>query len=341
MRLISTRGKKGMKRKFLTALLTVTLALTMCACDDEYYEYEDDSSYGSYDEGSYGDETSEYPDSSYDESYDSSFGAFSKDYPFDTSLGSAKELEGNIAIISVFVNDAATCWDFENSADQEMESLIYNDLKIATEYLEGVAKDYGRDMDMMYDWGEHPELAYEITLNEDYCAWRNDDTNFEDLDFKIWELVDQEVPTAEVLQKTNCSQAVYMLYFNTPSSNTVTSCTRNYYEGMPYPYEMCYMFMNCEGYKEPPACFAHEILHTFGAVDLYMATEYDGMTQDYVDYAANARTNDIMRVCEDPKTGVYVYDSIKNDVTEITAYYVGLTDHSKEVDEWGLGRSQH
>lgn len=333
-----------MKRKLLTALLTVSLTLTMCACDDEYYEYDDGSSYGSYEDdssyGSYEDGTYEYPDDSYDQSDDfqSYYSSYQNDYPFDTSLGSAKELKGNIAIISVFVNDNLTGWDFENSKDSETEGLIYNDLKIATEYLEKVAKDYGSDMDMIYDWVEHPELGYEITVNAQYNTI---DSSYGEMDNILWDAIASNIDTPAVLEKTNCSQAVYMLYFNTPSSNTITSCTRSYYEGMPYPYELCYMFMNCEGDMEPPACFAHEILHTFGAVDIYQASGYDAMTQEYSDYAANAGTNDIMRICEDPKTGEYVYDSIKNEVTDVTAYYVGLTDYSQTVDEWGLGKSQH
>ncbi len=125
---------KGMKKKILTAVLTAALALSLCACADEYYEY--DESGENYSEGySYDENDGSYYDSSYDQSddYQSYYSQDTTDYPFDTSIGSAKELDGKIAIISIFVNDNTTSWDFENSADQEMEGLIYNDLKIATE----------------------------------------------------------------------------------------------------------------------------------------------------------------------------------------------------------------
>ncbi len=328
-----------MKKKILTAVLTAALALSLCACADEYYEY--DESGENYSEGySYDENDGSYYDSSYDQSddYQSYYSQDTTDYPFDTSIGSAKELDGKIAIISIFVNDNTTSWDFENSADQEMEGLIYNDLKIATEYLENAVKDYGRDMDMIYDWAEIPELAYTLDVNADY---QTIDDSYGDLDYSFWDAISKNVPTEDILNKTGATQAVYMLYFNTPASNTKTSCTRNHYEGMPYPYEMCYMFMNCSGDKEPPACFAHEILHTFGAVDLYMASEFDGITQEYVDYAESSKLNDIMRICEDPKNGAYLYDTIKNEITDITAYYTGLTDSSETVDEWGFPRSQH
>ena len=43
-----------------------------------------------------------------------------------------------------------------------------------------------------------------------------------------------------------------------------------------------------------------------------------------------------MLLCSDPKSGDYLYDDIVNEVSELTAYYVGLTDRSDIVDEWGL-----
>ena len=130
-----------------------------------------------------------------------------------------------------------------------------------------------------------------------------------------------------------------MMYFNTPETNTITSNTVFCYESE-FTYEICFMFMNCEGHLECPSHFAHEMLHTFGVPDLYTAADY-GITQEYVDYAANSGLNDIMRINQDPQTGELLYDSIPNEVTDITAYYAGLTDYSETVNEWGFAPSQH
>ena len=48
-----------------------------------------------------------------------------------------------------------------------------------------------------------------------------------------------------------------------------------------------------------------------------------------------------MRVDYDPDTYQYSYDSITNEITDITAYYIGLTDYSETVNEWGFEKSQH
>ena len=48
-----------------------------------------------------------------------------------------------------------------------------------------------------------------------------------------------------------------------------------------------------------------------------------------------------MRVTWDLNTNYYVYDSVKNEMTDITAYYLGLTDYSETVQTWGLGQSDY
>ena len=127
-------------------------------------------------------------------------------------------------------------------------------------------------------------------------------------------------------------------------SNNSTSCTRNYYEGMEYPYEMCYIYMFCDNEEESPASIAHEILHLFGAPDLYSAdTDGDnyGVPQELVDELERTQSNDIMYTTYDAKKDIAYYDKITNDFTEVDAYYVGLTGSCDFVNEWNLQPSQH
>ena len=65
-----------------------------------------------------------------------------------------------------------------------------------------------------------------------------------------------------------------MLYLNSPGDNDQPSCTRDFYAGMPYPYEICYIQMRNRRDVSVPAIFAHEMLHTFGAPDLYWTDSY-------------------------------------------------------------------
>lgn len=322
-----------MKRRIIACCLAASMVLGLAGCmEEEGYEgYEADYSEEQY-ESSEETEDEEYYSESETTYSDSEYG-----YPYDNHLGTAKELEGKIAVVSIFVNDATTGWNFESEADQQLDALIYKDLEVATDYLENVSKSYGKDVEFIYDWEQYPELAVDLDITD--MDYREVDSNYNQFYNAGSNSIDQNVQTAKILSDVGADQVIYMMYFNTPESNTITSTTFFCYESES-TYEICFMFMNCEGYLECPSHFAHEMLHTFGVPDLYTAADY-GITQEYVDYAANSGLNDIMRINEDPQTGEYLYDSIVNEVTDITAYYAGLTDYSETVNEWGFAPSQH
>ena len=322
-----------MKRRIIACCLAASMVLGLAGCmEEEGYEgYEADYSEEQY-ESSEETEDDEYYSESETTYSDSEYG-----YPYDNHLGTAKELEGKIAVVSIFVNDATTGWNFESEADQQLDALIYKDLEIATDYLENVSKSYGKDVEFIYDWKQYPELAMDLDITD--IDYREVDSNYNQFYNAGSNSIDQNVQTAKILSDVGADQIIYMMYFNTPETNTITSNTVFCYESE-FTYEICFMFMNCEGEFECPSHFAHEMLHTFGVPDLYTAADY-GITQEYVDYAANSGLNDIMRTNDDPQTGLYVYDSITNEVTDITAYYAGLTDYSETVNEWGFAPSQH
>ena len=322
-----------MKRRIIACCLAASMVLGLTGCmEEEGYEgYEADYSEEQY-ESSEETEDEEFYSESETTYSDSEYG-----YPYDNHLGTAKELEGKIAVVSIFVNDATTGWNFESEADQQLDALIYKDLEVATDYLENVSKSYGKDVEFIYDWEQYPELAVDLDITD--IDYREVDSNYNQFYNAGSNSIDQNVQTAKILSDVGADQVIYMMYFNTPETNTITSTTFFCHDSE-FTYEICFMFMNCEGYLECPSHFAHEMLHTFGVPDLYTAVDY-GITQEYVDYAANSGLNDIMRINDDPETGLYVYDSIPNEVTDITAYYAGLTDYSETVNEWGFAPSQH
>ena len=304
-----------MKRRIIACCLAASMVLGLAGCmEEEGYEgYEADYSEEQY-ESSEETEDEEFYSESETTYSDSEYG-----YPYDNHLGTAKELEGKIAVVSIFVNDATTGWNFESEADQQMDALIYKDLQVATEYLENVSKSYGKDVEFIYDWKQYPELAMDLDITD--IDYREVWDNFEQFNYTASINIDQNVQTAKILSDVGADQIIYMMYFNTPETNTITSNTVFCYESE-FTYEICFMFMNCEGHLECPSHFAHEML-------------------EYVDYAANSGLNDIMRINQDPQTGELLYDSIPNEVTDITAYYAGLTDYSETVNEWGFAPSQH
>ena len=108
------------------------------------------------------------------------------------------------------------------------------------------------------------------------------------------------------------------------------------------PYETIYLTM---GYFDGqpqyvnPSTVAHEILHAFGASDLYQNTDYlYNISQEYIDFINENELNDIMRCPETGDAGNY--DSINSEISDITAYYVGLADSSETVDQWGFDKRE-
>ena len=105
------------------------------------------------------------------------------------------------------------------------------------------------------------------------------------------------------------------------------SCSPDYY------IEFCNIFVRFDDiFVTKPPSYAHEMMHCFGAHDLYYANEF--IPQEYVEYLMNTYSNDIMYTVADSK-------DIPNDFTALDAYYVGILDDCEEVSQWGLARSEH
>ena len=98
-------------------------------------------------------------------------------------------------------------------------------------------------------------------------------------------------------------------------------------------------YFNYQPQYVTPSTVAHEILHAFGASDLYQNTDYlYNISQEYIDFINENELNDIMRCPETGDAGNY--DSINSEISDITAYYVGLADSSETVDQWGFDKRE-
>ena len=117
----------------------------------------------------------------------------------------------------------------------------------------------------------------------------------------------------------------------------------DYYEGGSYDYGGQY-YPATQGCDPCPAGIAHEMLHAFGAPDLYCADVYGdnyGVSEELVNYYEEIQSNDLMFTNYDRITGDSYYDRISNDFTDLDAYYCGIIDRPAEADEWGLSPSEH
>ena len=253
------------------------------------------------------------------------------------TYGSAKDLAGTSIVVSIFADDKTTSWDDEKDAATIENIRSY--LGIAEQYLEDTASAYNKSADFITDFKANPDLKYLMTFDDVITTQEYIDAG--NADEPAWNFIDTNIDEDALKQKYDADNVIYMIFVNSDEDCTAISCTRNWYEGMPYDYEMVYLFNYDSGLVNGPAVYAHEILHTFGAPDLYATDEEYNISDDFLEYIAANYPNDIMLTCSDLESGDYLYDSINNEVTEITAYYVGLIDSSDIAKEWNLGESQH
>ena len=344
-----------MKKKILMGLWIICVMVVFTGCGYDYYDYgyNDDGYCGVfYGDDGYGDDG--YCDDGYcgvlygDDGYgDDDYGDDDSDVGWSDGdensqgegLGSAKEMDGTTVVVSIFMDDSNTSWDFSNQEDRDTRSDCKQYMGVATDWLTEQCADYGVNSDFIYDWNQNIDLYMTGSIN---CDATDDYSN--DLYYEEMEWVDGNVDSEAILSEYSADNIIYMMYINTEYSSQIPSCTYVCTSDSEYPYEIVTIYVRAYGEDESPATYAHEILHTFGAPDLYMADEDGtnyGITQEYVDELEEMQSNDIMFTTYDAVSQIPYYDHISNEFSEIIAYYVGLTDYSSVVEQWGFDRSEH
>lgn len=251
----------------------------------------------------------------------------------DFTHGSAGAAEGSTLVISIFADDPDYAWT-ASAQDMTRMAECCEYLRIAADYTADVASAYGKRADIVADFEAHPDLCYRAAFPASIVS---DDG----ADAAVWQFIDGEIDVSGLLARYDAPHCVFFLFLNTDAASTPITCTRTWYESMPYPYEIVYLYRMDSGVVNCPAVYAHELFHAFGAPDYYMPDPEFAIGEDFVAYAAQAMPYDIMNYCSDPATDTYLYDAIHNPTGDLTAYYIGLTDHCDLAEQWGLAPSQH
>ena len=119
-----------------------------------------------------------------------------------------------------------------------------------------------------------------------------------------------------------------------------TSFTMAHYadDGDSFYYEYSCLYKTdayTDGEAESPATYAHEILHLFGAPDLYEGSSDPYVDEALVRYVADTYPGDIMlSTYEDD--GSSRFDAITKEISPLTAYCLGLADTCPELAQFPL-----
>ena len=237
--------------------------------------------------------------------------------------GSAGNINGTTIVITLFVSDVEYGWDVKTYDDVQRIDTVNEYLSMAGDYLEDQVSRYGGEAVFITDFISNKDLAYYIRVN------RNMENAELDGDYganeeALWINIDEQIDVDALKAKYQADNAVFLAVFNTDVTNPAITCTRNWYPGIESDNEIVFLYYIDYGQVNPPAVYAHEILHTFSAPDLYAADPDFGITSRNLSGLQDKYPNDIMLTCSDLSTGEYVYDRITNDITEVTASYIGL-----------------
>ncbi len=255
-------------------------------------------------------------------------------YSLQFPHGTADTPAGRTIVVSIFGDYEDYTWDFDSDIDLNTKDKVNRYLKIAGDFIEDAAAAYDISSEFITDFYENPDLCYQVSLDYDMSdQYMRDDI--------VMKYIHKNIDTDALMEKYDADNLIFFYIMNTDYKNRSTTSTRDWYEGMKYPYEVVYLFTIDDVEANCPAVYAHEMLHTFGAPDLYQCDEYYGIDKKALQYIERNYPNEIMYTCSDRRSGKYHYDRITNEVSSITAYYIGLTDISDIVSELGLEESQH
>lgn len=238
-------------------------------------------------------------------------------------FGTAGRLEGDTLIISIFTSDAGTSWSGSGAdADTAAETLRY--LGIASAWITASAKEYGSDVNFIFDWQTDGDLRYDVKFDEDLVLPECDMYTLQS------DYVKNNIDTEGLRRKYHAENVIYFFFFNTEYGLEFNPWAVGGTWGDVFYVEYVNLYVRFGEFFAPPATYAHEILHAFGAPDMYY--ENNVITREYVTMCEEYGALDIMFT-------VNMGDEITSRFTPLDAYYVGIADRPAEADAWGLGYS--
>lgn len=259
----------------------------------------------------------------------------------DPRYGWAKRIEDKTVIVSVFADDNIYKW-----GDEITDEMFYTAeyLDIAMEFLGRQLRRYGHETEYVYDWNKYLTGGNDVDHELFQRAYFDVPLVGDKVDTKV---IDEYMnsPAAmknKLLGKYNAENIIYLFFINTPTYNEYSSTAYMWMQEGDPENEFVLMYNNVNFAKEGPTAYLHEILHCFGAVDLYKpnGNGYDiPISEEYITKLIIRQSNDIMFSVYESREGYVNYDRVTGEFSDVDAYYTGLLDHCDEVEEFGLGKS--
>ena len=225
-----------------------------------------------------------------------------------TKIGSCKKLEGIIYVLSVFISVKGCEWD--NNSAQQMYNLLFQ----AENWLTQQARRYGKSITFENGgYGADGSVLANRYVNLTTARSGNLHPYFDEVMRTIgYQDMAQFYDWAK--NQKGADNSLILFFFNTDDRSFAYSATSGMMSYDPHKFnsEYAVIYRAMSGYMSDAGVIAHEILHLFGAWDMY-PSEY--LTKEQSDTAARMYPRSIM---------IQGQNIAQREIDEVNAWLVGL-----------------
>ena len=233
--------------------------------------------------------------------------------------GSAGLLAWPTALVSVYLDEAdGAVWD-EESIARSRETLA-----IAVDWIESQCRNYNIQADIAFDDGTPDSgLFVHATYNGSF-AGGTDSAESDDFYTAVYDLCDS-LDTPELRQACGTSSIGFLIFLPVEGASFTMV---HYLEDGDDAYHEFSCLYKADAYTGPdafetPAVYAHEILHQYGAPDLYDSSSDYYVTPQLTAYVAQTWPDEIMLDTYGPE-GSLIYGGVEKQISPLTAARLGL-----------------
>lgn len=241
-----------------------------------------------------------------------------------TPTGSAGVLEGKSVLISIYVNDKTSKWTKKGKKEAAKK------VSAASSYITRQAKKYGKSVELICDINKYADICYNYsTKSEIKDTGKSQMTLYK----KMKKFINNKLDVTALRQKYGTDSIGFLVHVN--KSGTSSTLVHYVEDGSKYFYECSTLFSRYDRKPEGASTYAHEILHLFGARDLYEESWVDLILPSFVRYIDRKFPNEIM-YSSYTMDGRQLKYKITNDISRITAYFLGWKKNIPEKKKYML-----
>jgi len=240
--------------------------------------------------------------------------------------GSARFLQDNVVLVSIYLIDGSSGFSKEEIA------YTREAVDMAASWMERKAEEHGVPLNVICN---KQDLTYRFTADGMLKESRKE------VSFTYTDTIGDYLYHFDLnaLKEQYDTDSVGFLIFlpgeGTSFAYPYTATGSARWDAVSY-YEFANLYMYDESSPdeyENPATYAHEILHLFGACDLYEENETDNISQDLSDCIADVYPDEIMYYTyEDDNTSNF--EEITKDMSPVTLYFIGWGDGGAMIEQF-------